>query len=175
MLTKKDKKWLNHLSDQHKVKIVPFNPKVKEIFEKQKKEIQSILGENILVIHKGASNLGISGKGEIDVYVPVGSDEFSYFLEKLIQEYGKPGSLYASERARFNRKLENTDIEIFLINKDSSDWTRAIVFEEYLKIHPKELKAYEKLKEEANGLSMREYYRRKIEFINEIIAEASKK
>lgn len=37
MLTKADIQWLSKLSTSKKVKIVPYNPKVKEVFEKQKK------------------------------------------------------------------------------------------------------------------------------------------
>jgi GrpB-like predicted nucleotidyltransferase (UPF0157 family) len=43
------------------------------------------------------------------------------------------------------------------------------MFEEYLKNYPDELERYRVLKEESNGKTMREYYRRKIEFINEIL------
>ncbi len=42
-------------------------------------------------------------------------------------------------------------------------------FENYLKEHPQALEEYRKLKELGDGLSTREYYRRKIEFINDIL------
>lgn len=58
MLTKADIKWLDHLSNSKKVKIVPYNPKLEGIFEKQKKEILDILGQNIEVLHRGASGMG---------------------------------------------------------------------------------------------------------------------
>lgn len=83
MLSQKQKGWLNHLSDTNKVKIIPYDPKAKEIFTKQKKEIQDILGEDITVLHEGASAWGISGKGDIDIYIPVPVSEFNNTFKKL--------------------------------------------------------------------------------------------
>jgi len=41
----------------------------------------------------------------------------------------------------------------------------------YLKENPEALERYRKLKEEAAGVNTGEYYRRKIEFINEILSK----
>lgn len=41
------------------------------LFSKVKSVIQSKLGETIKVEHRGASGLGMSGRDEIDVYVPI--------------------------------------------------------------------------------------------------------
>lgn len=57
MLTKKQKEWLNHLSDSNKVKMIPYDPKIKEVFKKQQKEIQSVLGSEILVFHTSKWNI----------------------------------------------------------------------------------------------------------------------
>jgi len=40
-----------------------------------------------------------------------------------------------------------------------------------LKAHPETLEEYRKMKEEGNGLSVREYYLRKTEYVNEILAK----
>lgn len=169
MLTDKQKEWINHLNDADRIKIIPFNPKVKEYFEEQKREIQKILGEDIEVELHGASGFEISGQGDVDIYIPVPPDQFDNLLEKFKQHYGAPGSLYPGERARFNRYCRDTKVEVFIINKDSEGWASSLAFESYLKSHPEALEAYRKLKEKANGVSTKEYYRRKIEFINSIL------
>lgn len=38
MLTAKQKKWIDHLSDETKIKIVPFDPTSQEKFERVKKK-----------------------------------------------------------------------------------------------------------------------------------------
>lgn len=169
MLTAKQIRWINHLSDTDQIKIIPFNPKTKEHFEMQKKEIQAFLGEDIDVLLCGASGMEISGQGDLDVYIPVPLSRFNAILKKLKQQYGNPGSLYPGERARFNRYQGDIKIEVFLINQNSEGWTQSLAFESYLGNHPEALEAYRKLKEDADGVSTKEYYRRKIEFINTIL------
>ena len=65
MLSQKQKEWVDHLSNDSKVKIVPFDPSSREKFEKIKIIIQSKLGKETKVEHRGASSFGISGQDEI--------------------------------------------------------------------------------------------------------------
>lgn len=172
MLTKADIKWLSHLSNSNKVKIVPYNPKVKKIFEKQKKEILAILGKDTEVLHLGATSFGISGQGEIDLVIPISLDHFGEFIEKFKKVYGDPKSFSPNNRVRFNHEQGNINIEMVIVNQDSEGWKRNIAFENYLKSHPDALEEYRKLKELSNGIGIKEYYRRKMEFINDIIDKA---
>lgn len=142
MLTDKQKKWLEHLSNSNSTKIIPFNPQVRNDFYKLKKELQEILGKDVDITLKGSSSLGISGKGELDVYIPVPTGKFDNTLQKLINVYGEPGSHYPLERARFNRWVNNSEAEVFLINSDNESWAQLNIFENWLKSHPKDLKQY---------------------------------
>lgn len=169
MITKKQEKWLNHLTDDDQITIIPYNPRVKKIFKIVKKQIQNILGEQTMIVHRGASSMGISGQGDIDIYIPVKALFFNNHLRKLIKAFGKPGSLYPFERARWVKKIEGIRVEIFLMNKEHPAWIESTIFETYLKTHPESLKEYEKIKQDADGKSTREYYRVKIEFINKIL------
>ncbi len=171
MLTKNQENWINHLSDDSKVRIVPFDPTSQEKFEEVKKIIQSELGKAVEVKHRGASSLGISGQDEIDVYVPVAQKQFDSFLAPLNKLFGKAKSHYPLERARFVTFIDGKHIDVFLINKDGSDWSDSIKFEDYLRSNPEALEQYRVLKESGNGLSTREYYRKKIQFINSILAK----
>ncbi len=171
MLTDADITWLNHLSDDNQVQIVPYNPKSKEIFQIQKAELQNILGQGFDVLHRGATSMGISGKGDIDIYIPVSAEQFNETLDVLKEHLGEPGSHYPLERVRWNRLVDNFDVEVFLINEQAEGWLKSEKFENYLKTHAEALEAYRKLKEESAGLSTRAYYRRKIEFMNDILTQ----
>lgn len=172
MLTKADINWLNHLSNSKKVKIVPYNPIVKKIFNKQKREILDILGQDVEVLHCGASGMGISGQDEIDLVIPLSLDLFDAITAKLKKVYGSPNSFYPNQRVRFNRQQGDKKIEVFIVNQDSERWKRSTAFANYLKKHPESLEAYKKLKEASDGVGIKEYYRRKLEFANDIIAKA---
>ena len=169
MLTKEQEKWIAHLSDDSKIKIIAFDLSSQEKFKKVKSVIQSKLGKSTRIEHRGASNLGISGQDEIDVYVPTSPETFNGFIFPLTELFGKPRSHYPLERARFATFVDEKHIDVFLINEKCSSWLNGIKFEKYLREYPEALRAYEQLKESGAGLSTREYYRRKIEFINDIL------
>jgi GrpB-like predicted nucleotidyltransferase (UPF0157 family) len=176
MLTPDQEIWIAHLSDQDHITIIPFDATAQNKFEAVKKKIQLVLGNSIPVEHRGATSLGISGQDEIDVYVPVPESQFNSFLAPLTRAFGNPRSLYPLERARFVTFEERKHIDIFLINDASSGWLDGVnKFEDYLKSHPALLGRYRLLKESGQGLSTREYYRHKVEFINEILLLADQK
>jgi len=169
VLTKKQQKWINHLSDEDKIKIIPFDPSAEEKFRKVKTQIQTVLGKKTDVRHCGATSLGISGQNEIDVYVPVLPTIFNDLIKPLKKAFGEPKSHYLLERARFTTEVEGKHVDIFLINKKCGGWIKGLKFENYLRKHPEELKNYRKLKEKGNGLSVREYYRKKIKYLNSVL------
>lgn len=121
------------------------------------------------VFHCGSTALEILGQGEVDLYIPVNQESFNHFLEKLIEYFGNPGSVYQFKRARFVKYLEDIKIEIFLINEETDDWKNIIKFEKYLKENEEALENYKMLKQQSSGLSIQEYYRKKLEFLNKII------
>ncbi|MCX6793396.1 MAG: GrpB family protein [Candidatus Falkowbacteria bacterium] len=168
MINQEQQAWLNHLNDSDHVKIIPYNPSVKEVFQIIKAELIKILG-NIRISHRGSTALKISGQGEIDLYIPVSKKDFNITIKKLEKYLGKPGSVYEFVRARFVKYIENTKIEIFVINKNDEGWKASVRFEKYLKNNPRVLKEYERLKIKANGLSTRKYYAIKIAYINKVI------
>jgi GrpB-like predicted nucleotidyltransferase (UPF0157 family) len=171
MITAAQKRWLSHLRNDDAVKIYPPDPLASAKFEKIKKKIRLILGKDAKIELCGATSLGISGQGELDINIPVPPDKFYFALKKLKAVFGIPGSVYKLKRARFVTYAKKTKSEIILVNQRSSDWSNCQKFENYLKTHPAALMAYERLKEAAAGLNTREYYRKKIEFINEILVK----
>ncbi len=172
MITKEQEEWLNHLSDTSSVKIAPFDPESGQKFERIKKEIQAVLGKEAQVLHRGASAMGISGQPEIDIYIPVPPEKFDYTVSLLVGAFGQPYSAYALERTKFILKRDEIKLEIMVVNETCKSWKDNQAFYGYVSAHPDALEQYRKLKEEAGGLSNRAYYRKKIEFINEILAKA---
>ncbi|MBI2086193.1 GrpB family protein [Candidatus Daviesbacteria bacterium] len=145
MITRKQLKWINHLSDVDKIKIVPFDPTSEEKFQKVKQKIQDSLGKDISVVHRGASSLGISGQDEIDVYIPVPPSQFDLFIEPLKKIFGNPGSQYPLERVHFVTEVDEKHIDIFLINNECEGWINGVKFENYLRSQPEVLEEYRKL------------------------------
>ncbi len=170
MLTKEQEKWIDHLSDIDKIKIVPFDSHSQEEFEGIKSLIQSKLGSTVRVEHHGASSMGISGQNEIDIYVPVPANLFDSFIIKLTELFGEPHRIYALERARFIASDDEKRIDVHLVNEEHDNWTNSEKFETYLKTHPEALEEYRLLKENGDSLTIREYYRQKLEFINDILS-----
>jgi len=173
MLTPEQEQWINHLSDTEKVSVIPFDPTCDGKFLKIKELIQSVLGFEQSVEHRGASSLGISGQDEIDVYVPVPVEKFDKVISLVTDLLGKPRSHYPLKRARFVKYVEKKHIDIFVINQEDVGWKDCNKFHSFLLSHPQALDSYRKLKEESAGRSVREYYRRKIEFINEVLSKIS--
>lgn len=172
MLTAKQEIWLSHLSDTDLIVIVPFDPSAEEKFQVVRQRIQGVLGPEVPVEHHGASRLRISGQDEIDIYVPVPPARFDELYGPLEALFGKPKSSYPLERVHFTTVVDGKHVDVFLMNAEHEGWTTGVAFEEYLLAHPEELERYRVLKEEGNGLSCRQYYRRKNEFINEILEKS---
>jgi GrpB-like predicted nucleotidyltransferase (UPF0157 family) len=169
MLTPEQEKWLSHLASDDHTEIHPYDSAAPDKFEKVKDKIIEALGEGWEVIHRGASSLLISGQGELDIYIPVAVEKFNTVVRSLELPFGIAESHYPLERARFVTMVDGTKAEIFVINEKSEGWINGTIFENFLRENRDALDAYRILKERSRGLSTREYYRRKIEFINNIV------
>ena len=174
MLSPEQDKWIAHLSDQDRINIIPFDPTAPVKFEAVKLKIVARLGKGQKVEHRGATSFGISGQDEIDIYVPVPEKGFNSLIAPLSSIFGEPHSLYPLNRARFVTQEDGKYITVFLINDSCDAWLNGVEFENYLISHPDVLNTYSQLKEAGDSLSVREYYRRKVEFINEVLALANK-
>lgn len=173
MLTPAQQKWVDHLSDTNKIEIFPFDPKCNEKFEQVKSQIQSVIGTEFEILHRGATSLDISGQREIDVYIPIPPEQIEELVPKMERVFGKPKSIYPLERTKFIAKVDGTMIEIMLTNRDHQSWIDGERFVNYLRANPGALEKYRILKEESAGVNTREYYRRKMEFINEILSKVA--
>lgn len=87
MITPEQEKWLSHLNNTNSTKVYPYDPSSERKFEVIKERVQKVLGSGFEVVHKGASSLGISGQGELDIYVPVEAGDFDKALSLVSREF----------------------------------------------------------------------------------------
>ncbi len=170
MLTPEQTTWIESLSNRQ-IFVVPYDSRSEELFNKVKEKVHQILGPDVVVEHCGASGLGISGQDEIDVSIVTEKGKFADYIPLLETEFGSVRSQY-SDRARFEVREEGKKIDLKIVDLDHPNYLQGKIFEQYLKSHPEDLERYRALKEEASGTSVKEYYRRKTEFINDILARA---
>lgn len=170
MINEEQQKWLDHLSDTKKVVIVAWDPTCEEKFLQIKNQIQNLLGKQQIVEHRGASSLKISGQDEIDIYIPVSKEKYNETVNLITKVYENPKSNYSLKRARFVTEIDGKHVDVFVINKTDEGWKNSELFHNYLLSSPKALEEYRKLKEDLSGKSIKEYYKEKTEFINEILA-----
>jgi len=167
------KGWFDKFSTTRKVKILPPNPILNELGGEFLDYLRKLLGKDIEIERRGASTLGILGKGEMDIYVRVFPEQFSRCLKILKEKYGEPGGV-EELRARFNSFYKGIEAEIILIYKNHPDEIEGRKFFNYLKTHPEALKKYEMTKKKYAQVSEREYYIQKDKFIKKILSLANK-
>ncbi|HEX7724114.1 MAG TPA: GrpB family protein [Candidatus Paceibacterota bacterium] len=170
MLTKEQEEWVNHLRERP-IPIVPYDPRTPELFAAVEARIKRILGPEAVVVHCGASSFGISGQDEIDVSIECEASEFDSYVVCLEKEFGAVKSRYP-DRARFEVKQDGKKIDLKLCDRRHPNYVAGKIFEDFLHKNPADLERYRILKEKNNGVSVKEYYRQKNEFINEILERA---
>jgi GrpB-like predicted nucleotidyltransferase (UPF0157 family) len=168
MLTLEQSKWIESLSSERCISIVPYDTRTEELFERVRNKIHSILGPDVLVYHSGSSSFGISGQDEIDIHVPVDKEKFPEYIKILETIFGPVQKIYPT-RARFEVREDGKKIDFAIIDQNSEDWLEHIRFQNHMKNNPDDLERYRIFKEESNGITVRDYYRKKTEFINEIL------
>lgn len=169
MLTKGEESFINKISHEKTVKILPFNKRVTRIADEIINLIKNVY-PNLKVIHMGASALEISGQNDIDIYAFSSPSNFDMYLPGLTKLFGKPFGIHETF-IEWNFCRNNYDVELYLTMQDSRTMIKQLAVFEILKNNMKLLKKYEKLKSEMNGKSLREYQRMKYEFYNKILKE----
>ncbi|MDQ5957993.1 MAG: hypothetical protein QG665_334 [Patescibacteria group bacterium] len=170
MLTPEQEQWLDSLSDRL-VTIVPYDPQSEELFKIVKEKIVAVLGNEVKVEHSGSTLFHMPGQDEIDVAIVADKEMFSQYIEKLEPVFGPVRSLYP-DRARFEVKEQGKKIDLKLVDRHHPNYIEGKLLDDYIMSHPEALERYRILKEESDGLTNKEYYRRKLLFNNDILAKA---
>ncbi len=167
MLTEKQKNYLQTISESEAVVIKPWDPRIEMIAERLVNDIKSAIPD-LEVLYTGAAALKISGQNDLDFSILSGPEDFDKYLPTLIELLGEPKKR-GSENVRWEFVTEGFPVDVHLTDKDSQGFKEHRKVFELLRDNPQLLEEYRLLKERADGLSMKEYQRRKYEFYNKIL------
>lgn len=165
------KNWFKKFSKTKKVRIMKFSPKLFSIVKDLRKKLNRLLGKSVEIEHRGSTALGISGAGEVDLYLRVKNrKEFEKALIKLKKKFGKPDSYYSDEpRARFNYAYKDIEFELMLVLCNAIDEIEGRLFFNYMKSHPALLPKYEAIKTKCAKVSRYKYQIEKNRFVCKVL------
>lgn len=166
MLTKAQQEYLLTIPEDKVVKIHPFDPKIPNIAKDIIDQVHSVKPD-LEVLFMGASGLGISGQGDLDLYMLSSKKDFEKYLLDLTNVLGEPAIKGTSIKWQFEK--DGHEIEIYLTDPTSPSMQKQVKVFEMLKNNPDLLKEYKELKESSDGLLFREYMKRKYEFYNRLL------
>lgn len=134
------------------VKLAPYDPIWKKLFEIEKESLLNSIGDYVLGIeHIGSTSIpGLKAKPIIDMIVAV--KDLSIYV-KLIGSLTKLGYEYMPERVFVDRVFfpkgprENRTHHLSLVVENSEGWAEPIAFRDYIRSHPIQRKKYQALKE----------------------------
>jgi GrpB-like predicted nucleotidyltransferase (UPF0157 family) len=165
-----------------KVEVVPYDPRWREAFEAEAKQVAAALGENVVAIHHIGSTAipGIYAKPAVDFLVEVRDitevDGRSSAMESLgyevMGEYGIPGRRYFRKDNREGIRTHH----IHAFEAGSAEAERHLAFRDYMIAHPADAQRYSELKRklaEEHTQSFDGYMDGKDEFIKEIDRRAA--
>lgn len=146
------------------VSIKPYNPAVTRTGEKLVRMIHTFYPD-LKINFIGSSVLGISGQKDIDLIIESPPKDFHLYLSGLISVLGEPVKR-RKNLIEWDTKLEDCIIDVLLLDHSNPIGRKTIKTYERIKKNTAFLKQYEKLKLAADGVSLREYKRRRLEFFN---------
>lgn len=167
MLTKDQKNFLKTISPSKRARIKPFHPKIKGIAQRLIRRI-NVIAPNLDVKFIGASALGISGIGDIDLFVLCPIRQFKKYIKALTAEFGKPRHI-AKTFIEWKFLRKGHDVEIYLTGPRSGLVPKQMKLFQVLKCNAKLRREYQKLKESYDGKSFKAYQKAKYEFYNRIL------
>ncbi len=142
--------------DASHMEIRDYDPKWVEVYNEEAKKIKDLLGDKILTIeHIGSTSIpGLASKPIIDIAIVTPTSEDANDLIKPLATIGYPFDLDLhiknnwTER-HFFRKGDPTEFHLSISYADKGSFLeRQILFRDYLRNHPEDRDAYEKLKKD---------------------------
>lgn len=134
------------------VKVVPHDPRWRDAFEAEAKQVAAALGETVVAVHHIGSTAipGIYAKPVVDLLVEVGdvtaADGRSSAMESLgyevLGEYGIPGRRYFRKDTPEGVRTHN----VHAFEAGSHEVARHLAFRDYMLAHPADAESYSELK-----------------------------
>lgn len=163
-----------------KVKLVPYSKDWKVEFEKEKKKLEKILGENVISIeHIGSTSIpGMTAKPIIDVMIGVhnvkkAGTQCAKILDKLPKYFYRPFKYNERVVAKGDDFARTHYIHI--VRHRGRMWNKQILFRDYLINHKKYSKKYADLKKylsKKHGGIRKQYTKDKTIFIKDVLNRA---
>lgn len=167
MLIQNQQKYLATIPEDKIVHIRPYDSKVKDVGNSIVLKIKEAI-PGLDVLFMGASALGIGGQNDIDLNILSVPAEYSKYIPVLEKLFGKPAKTNPN-LVKWEFVQDGFEVELYLTDKNSPALLEQIKTFEILRDNQNLAKEYENIKLECNGLSFREYMRRKYEFFNKIL------
>lgn len=165
MLSADEIDYLNKLLPEKANQIVvikPFSSRLTDLAEEITSKIKNKFPD-LTVRHMGASGLGISGQGDVDIYALAPESGFTGYLPGLTEIFGQPvGTSPGSIAWKFDRS--GTEVEFYLTDPESPAMKKQIRVFETLQHNPALLAEYEQLKSGLNGSTFTAYQQAKYDF-----------
>jgi len=156
-------------SNSQKAKIWPYNPIAKKIADEIVVQIKTkLINQNVHLI--GSTLLMIPGDKDIDIVVESNIKEIKNNTKILIKLFGPPIKT-KKDFVEWNFKKDDYSIEVILTHSQSRIFKVQIRTFNLLKSKKEWINEYCKIKTSSDGLSAREYQRRRIEFFNRILKQ----
>lgn len=165
MLTQSQKKYMEKIPEHAKAHIKPWDEKAAEFARNIVMQLEKDTG--LEVFWSGSLALGIPGENDVDLTIFAEPKDFDLYLPHIISILGEP-TYKLDEKILWRIIKDGHKIDATLASKDLEGVQDDIFFFESIKNNKKLFQEYTSLKEE--GLSAREYYKRKNEFYNRIMA-----
>ena len=137
------------------VRLIPYTPEWKRLFEEEKSRLQAAVGPYVLDIqHVGSTSIpGMLAKPILDIAIAVRDFEEARVCIPLIEQMGYAfKGEFVIPRRHFFIKGEPRTHHIHMNELGSDDWNSQIAFRDYLIQHPETAREYAQLK---LGLALR--------------------
>lgn len=168
MLTEAQERYLRTISGSKIVEIKPWDPKTVEVAARIVQAIK-MADPELEVIYTGASALGILGKNDLDFTIPCPVQDFTKHLPNLVSVLGQPEKV-GKENIRWEGiQKEGYAVDVHMTDPNNPFLKEHIRLFDLLKNNAELLNEYKKLKEKSNGVSHKEYQRKKYEFYNKVL------
>lgn len=140
--------------EETEVRVVPYDSSWSILFEQEADRIRNVISDIVMSIeHFGSTSVpGLEAKPIVDILVgtPLGvhlNDAHIEALAKLKYEFlGEDGR---RPGRYFFRKRESNPFNISIVPFDGDLWRDNILFRNYLRVHPDEVRRYAAIKREA--------------------------
>lgn len=148
------------------VKIYPYDPKITKIGEDIIQQIHTYY-PHLDVHFIGSAVFKIAGQRDIDLVIDCKPENFNQYLPGLITVLGSPTKI-RTDHVEWTTHKDTCSVDVLLLDKNHPISRKTIEICERIGANEKYIRQYEKLKLSSNGVSYREYKRRRIEFFNKI-------